>query len=133
MVVMFCKDQNLRKKDLATVRYVMVGAAPLSPELVKQFIKILPHGVTISQGQLYWFRNGWKLTNPTGYGMTETSVIVCMPPLDTQQVIDGSTGQVVPGTKIKIVGADGKLVGYDQPGELHVIGPQTYVARQLHH
>jgi 4-coumarate--CoA ligase len=53
MVVMFCKDRNLKKKDLATVRYVMVGAAPLSPEVVKQFIKILPHGVTISQGQLY--------------------------------------------------------------------------------
>lgn len=64
--------------------------------------------------------------------MTETSVIVCMPPLQTQQVIDGSTGQLLPGTKIKIIGADGNPVGYDQPGELHVIGPQTYVACRLH-
>lgn len=53
MVVLFSKDRELKKKDLATVRYVMIGAAPLSPELVKQFVKILPHGVTISQGQVY--------------------------------------------------------------------------------
>jgi 4-coumarate--CoA ligase len=52
MVVMFCKDRNLKKKDLATVRYVVVGAAPLSPEVITQFIKILRHDVTISQGQL---------------------------------------------------------------------------------
>jgi AMP-binding enzyme len=64
--------------------------------------------------------------------MTETAAVLCMSGLETQQAIDGSTGQIIAGTKIKIIGADGKPVGYDQPGEAHVFGPQTYVARWLH-
>lgn len=59
--------------------------------------------------------------------MTETSTVVCMQPLEVQQVTDGSAGRLFSGTKIRVIGSDGKPVSYDQPGELHVLGPQTYV------
>ena len=59
--------------------------------------------------------------------MTETSTVVCMQPWDVQQVVDGSAGRLISGTKIRVIGADGKPVSYDEPGELHVLGPQTYV------
>ncbi|KAG8830426.1 hypothetical protein FRC18_008125 [Serendipita sp. 400] len=49
VVVLFSKCQNLKKSDLATVRYVMVGAAPLSPEVARQFVKILPREAAVGQ------------------------------------------------------------------------------------
>jgi long-subunit acyl-CoA synthetase (AMP-forming) len=59
--------------------------------------------------------------------MTETSTVVCMQPREVHQHIDGSAGRLISGTSIKVVGQDGKELGYDEPGELHVKGPQTYV------
>lgn len=59
--------------------------------------------------------------------MTETSTIVCIQAPDAEQVTDGNAGRLISGTKVRVIGADGKPVGYDQPGELHVYGPQTYV------
>ncbi|KAG8784124.1 hypothetical protein FRC16_002239, partial [Serendipita sp. 398] len=109
VVVLFSKCQNLKKSDLATVRYVMVGAAPLSPEVARQFVKILPREAAVGQG----------------YGMTETSTIVCMQPLQVHHHIDGSAGRFISGTHARVVGLDGRLVGFDEPGELHVKGPQT--------
>ena len=50
MVVLFCKDKGLKRKELSTVRYVMVGAAPLAPEVIKQFIKLLPSNAVVGQG-----------------------------------------------------------------------------------
>ncbi|PVF97766.1 acetyl-CoA synthetase-like protein [Serendipita vermifera] len=109
VVVLFCKDQTLKRKDLAKIRYAMVGAAPLSPEVARQFVKVLPPSAVVGQG----------------YGMTETSTVVCMQPLEVHQHIDGSAGRLISGTTIKVVDQDGKELGYDQPGELHVKGPQT--------
>ena len=50
MVVMLCKSKDLKKEHLASVRHALVGAAPLSPEVVKQFLQLLPPNVSMGQG-----------------------------------------------------------------------------------
>ncbi|TCD60045.1 hypothetical protein EIP91_010839, partial [Steccherinum ochraceum] len=55
MIVLFCKDPEVKKHDLSSIRFVMSGAAPLSAELTQQLVKVLPNA-TIGQA----------------YGMTES-------------------------------------------------------------
>ena len=50
VVVLLSKHQGLKKGELASIRYVMVGAAPLSPEVARQFVKILPKDAAVGQG-----------------------------------------------------------------------------------
>lgn len=56
MVVLLCKDPSVKKADLSSVRYALVGAAPLSTELTQQFLTLMPN---MQFGQ--------------GYGMTENT------------------------------------------------------------
>ena len=59
-----------------------------------------------------------------GYGMTETSPIICANRLDCVRL--GTVGQPVPGTEVKIIDADGKtLTNPADRGELCVRGPQV--------
>ncbi len=56
--------------------------------------------------------------------MTETSTVVCSTSED--DVLNKSSGSLVPGTKAKIIGFDGKEVTtYDTPGELLVQSPSV--------
>jgi acyl-coenzyme A synthetase/AMP-(fatty) acid ligase len=64
--------------------------------------------------------------------MTKTSTIVCITPLEIQRVTDGGSGHLIPGTKIKVIGTDGKPVSYDQPGELHVMAPKRMLVGWLY-
>lgn len=108
-VVLFCKHPATKQYDLSHCHFCMVGAAPLSPELTTQFMKLLPN---LSVGQ--------------GYGMTETATTVVMAPIDHMGTagVPGSAGRIVPNTLAKIVKLDGSLAGFDEPGELVVSGPQ---------
>ncbi len=68
-----------------------------------------------------------KLTGCTlaeGYGMTETSPVSVSNPLDGNARI-GTIGMPVPSTDIRIVDDGGQVLGFDQPGELQVKGPQV--------
>jgi len=105
-VVLFCKHPATRNYDLSHIRWVIVGAAPLSAELTLQFQKVLPQA-EIGQG----------------YGLTETSTTVTMTPLSQRLGTPGSVGQLLPGVRAKIVKPDGSLAGYDEHGELVVTGP----------
>jgi len=69
----------------------------------------------------------WKqLTSCTlteAYGLTETSSIVSINPLDIDE-FKGSIGLPVPSVDIEIRDESGKVVGINTPGELWVHGPQ---------
>lgn len=108
-VVLFVKHPATKQYDLSHCHFCMVGAAPLSPELTNQFIKVVP---SISVGQ--------------GYGMTETATTVLMAPLEHMGTggAPGSAGRILPNTIAKVLKPDGSLAGYDEPGELVVYGPQ---------
>jgi len=59
-----------------------------------------------------------------GYGLTETSPVVCANPL-TARTFSGTIGVPVPSTEVTVRDADGRVLEHDQPGELCVKGPQV--------
>jgi long-chain acyl-CoA synthetase len=59
-----------------------------------------------------------------GYGMTESSPVVSVNPLDNTGRI-GTIGLPVSSTDVRIVDQQGNVLGYNQPGELQVKGPQV--------
>lgn len=59
-----------------------------------------------------------------GYGMTESSPVVSVNPLNGQGKL-GSIGLPVPGTDVRIVDDNGQVMGPNQVGEIQVKGPQV--------
>jgi long-chain acyl-CoA synthetase len=59
-----------------------------------------------------------------GYGLTETSPVVCFNPMDGPDKPD-SIGIPVPGTEVRLVDDAGRPVPPGEPGELVVRGPQV--------
>lgn len=62
-----------------------------------------------------------------GYGLTETTCVVCFNPVDGS-ARSGSVGIPMPGIDIRIIDEDGKPVGFDKPGELYVKGANVVTA-----
>jgi long-chain acyl-CoA synthetase len=59
-----------------------------------------------------------------GYGLTETSPVVCANPLDLAE-FSGAIGLPMPSTEIEIRDEHGKALGVGEVGELCVRGPQV--------
>ncbi len=59
-----------------------------------------------------------------GYGLTETSPLVCTNPIQSKQYT-GTIGQPIPGTEIELRDEEGNIVPFGQAGELCVRGPQV--------
>jgi len=64
-----------------------------------------------------------------GYGLTETSPVVCIGYVDIERPetmgFDGTVGLPVPSTEVRMRRDDGSWCGIDEPGELCVRGPQV--------
>ncbi|KAH9834980.1 amp dependent CoA ligase [Rhodofomes roseus] len=101
IVVLLCKNPEVNRYDLSSLRLVMCGAAPLSAELINQLSARLPW---ISIGQ--------------GYGMTEAVGSVCFPQLEQKICSPGSAGRLVPGLTARVVRSDGSLAGLGELGQL---------------
>ncbi|ERS99509.1 uncharacterized protein SPSK_03166 [Sporothrix schenckii 1099-18] len=106
IVIRLLRTQDVCSKyDLSSVRFVYTGAAPTGEETINDLRAIYP-----------------KWTIGQGYGMTETSTVVCS--TSEHDTYDRSSGSLVPGVKAKIIGFDGnEVTKYDTPGELLVQGP----------
>ncbi len=59
-----------------------------------------------------------------GYGLTETSPVVSVNPIDGSGKF-GTVGLPVPSTDVRIVDDNGRICNYDEPGEILVSGPQV--------
>jgi long-chain acyl-CoA synthetase len=59
-----------------------------------------------------------------GYGLSETSPVVCTNPLDNPE-FTGAIGVPLPNTEVKILDEDGIEVPIGEPGELAIRGPQV--------
>jgi long-chain acyl-CoA synthetase len=59
-----------------------------------------------------------------GYGLTETSPLLTVNPLDGTGRI-GTIGVPAPNTDIRIIAEDGRICGPNEVGELHAKGPQV--------
>jgi len=106
MVVLLCKHPATKNYDLSSIRLLICGAAPLSAELTDILVKVLPQAFI---GQ--------------GYGMTETSTGLTMPPVSQKVGTLGSAGQLISGVRARVIKVDGTLAGVGEPGELMVTGP----------
>ncbi|KAK0534388.1 hypothetical protein OC842_002651 [Tilletia horrida] len=109
MIVLFVKDPIVDKyldRVRQIARFCMVGAAPCSDELSRQFVAKLPD---VDFGQ--------------GYGMTETSTVVTLV-APRQPAAYGSAGRIFSNTEARIVKPDGKDAERGESGELWMRGPQ---------
>jgi 4-coumarate--CoA ligase len=110
-VVLYIKSPDAQKYHADCrkfVRFVMIGAAPLSDDLCKQFTKLLP-GIDLGQG----------------YGMTETATLTLMYPTEQGPYVLGSAGRLISDTEARIVTPEGKDCDIDNPGELWIRGRQN--------
>ncbi len=96
-------------KDLRSIRICNTGAAPMPPEVLKEFEE----------------RTGGKILE--GYGMTETSPVACSNPAQGERKI-GSVGMPIPDTEFKLVDIDDytKVVPQGEAGEIMIKGPQVF-------
>lgn len=100
-------QEKCKKKDLSCVQLLYTGAAPMGEETIAEIHKLYPK---------------WKIGQ--GYGMTETATTVCT--TSEHDILEGSSGSLIPETKGKIMGFDGQEVtSYETPGELWVQSPSV--------
>ncbi|MFX1493565.1 MAG: long-chain fatty acid--CoA ligase [Promethearchaeota archaeon] len=95
-------------KDLKSIRICNTGAAPMPPEVLKEFEE----------------RTGGKILE--GYGMTETSPVTHINPVNGVRKV-GSVGMPIPDTEVKIVEIDDytNIVPLGEQGEIMIKGPQV--------
>jgi long-chain acyl-CoA synthetase len=95
-------------KDLRSIRVCNTGAAPMPPEVMKEFEE----------------RTGAIILE--GYGMTESSPVVTTNPFSGERKI-GSIGMPIPDTIVKIVDLEdyNKIMPSGEPGEIMIKGPQV--------
>ena len=87
------------------------GAAPISAEVLQLLEKKLPG-------------RGFK----QGYGMTESCGCITTHPLDKHAFTYARTGgTLVANTEVKVVNAEGKVVGVDEKGEVTINKTSSYL------
>ncbi|PVB61720.1 long-chain fatty acid--CoA ligase [Labrenzia sp. 011] len=94
--------------DLSSINLCLSGGAPLPVEVKESFEKLT--GCILAEG----------------YGLTETSPVAAVNPLDSSRRA-GSIGRLVPGTRARFVSIEDRTteVGKGEKGELLLHGPQV--------
>jgi long-chain acyl-CoA synthetase len=102
-------DINDYAKDLRSIRICNTGAAPMPPEVLKEFEK----------------KTGGKILE--GYGLTECSPVTHSSPTGEGKRRLGSAGIPFPDTEVKIVDLadDTKIMPIGKEGEIMIKGPQV--------
>lgn len=106
MYKMLLDYPGLEQFNTSSLRVAYTAAAPLPPEVFQAFEE----------------RFGIRITE--GYGLTETSPLICSNPVDGTQKA-GSVGRVIPGVKVKIVDYEDQEVPAGQVGEIVISGPNV--------
>jgi acyl-CoA synthetase (AMP-forming)/AMP-acid ligase II len=108
IILALAKQPAVEGRDLASLRMLFSGAAPLGAELTRECSERL--GCVVRQG----------------YGMTESSPATHMTPAEAADARHGSVGVCVPATESRIVDAEtGEELGAGAEGEICVRGPQV--------
>lgn len=107
ILIFLINSPLVAKYDLSSLKFVGCGAAPLAPEVITAFGKLLPH-TKLSQG----------------YGLTETSPAILSPTAAGSAGTAG--GNIIPNTEVMIVDVtSGRELGAGEKGEIWVRGPQV--------
>ncbi|KAF0561670.1 acetyl-CoA synthetase-like protein [Gigaspora margarita] len=104
MIRKLVDDPLIQQFDLSSVDKVINATSPLSDKLERKFYEM------------------FKIPIFQIYGLSETSLVLSHP--DTiKNEVPGSSGILVPNMKAKILSEDGRELGYNEPGELWIQGP----------
>jgi fatty-acyl-CoA synthase len=103
---MLADSPDFPESDLRSIRYLVVGGGPITPELLGRFVA---RNIRITQG----------------YGMTETAGVGTFLPPELIEAKLGSAGLPLPMTEIKIAAADGGPAKTNEPGEILVRAPHV--------
>jgi long-chain acyl-CoA synthetase len=99
------QQPDFAKVDFSTVRLVSAGGMAVMPATAKRWRELT--GTTIHEG----------------YGLSETSPVVCSNP-SKQREFNASIGLPLPGTLVSLRDDAGAVVAPGMPGELCMQGPQ---------
>ncbi|MFW6346717.1 MAG: AMP-binding protein, partial [Halomonas sp.] len=100
-----CNREDFRALDFSRLHLTISGGMALTRAVAERWKEVT--GCDIAEG----------------YGLTETSPVVSFNPVDAIRI--GTIGKPVAGTRVKVVDADGNDLGFGEPGELCVQGPQV--------
>ncbi len=95
--------------DLACLRIAVLSGTTVPPELSAAFEHMLPQGKVMQ-----------------AWGMTELQFGTCGRPSDAKAVRFHSVGRAMPGSELRIVDSDDKLLAAGQIGELQVRGCSVF-------
>ncbi|MDR1485416.1 MAG: long-chain fatty acid--CoA ligase [Planctomycetaceae bacterium] len=98
------QSQRKHQYNVSTLSVAISGGAPLPPSIFYEFEKLF--GVKMIEG----------------YGLSETSPIVCVTPAYAKENKVGSIGPEFFGSQVRILRADGEFAGVGETGELVVRG-----------
>ncbi len=98
--------EDLAQYDLSSLRLAVTGAAVIPVDLIEKMKAVLGFETII-----------------TGYGLTECTGIVTMCRHDdAAETIAKTSGRAIPGVEVKIVDAQGEILGAETAGEVLVRG-----------
>ena len=125
----FIKTMKKEKFTIMTGVNTLYNALAVHPQIKEvnfSHLKISVAGAMALQNAV---KERWKQATGTevieGYGLTETSPVACVNPVDGTDKV-GTIGLPVPSTEIKLINDNGDDVTYKgEPGELCVSGPQV--------
>ncbi|GBC09291.1 hypothetical protein RclHR1_08740011 [Rhizophagus clarus] len=105
IVLLLVNNPIARNYDLSSLKLAISAAAPLGSDLCKKFVDI--YHASIKQA----------------YGLTETTPFAMV--TKTENIVDGSIGILIPNVECKIISDDNKELGYNEPGEFYIRGPNV--------
>jgi long-chain acyl-CoA synthetase len=106
----FLNNKEFCNRDFSDLKLVLSGGMALQQAIAERWY--LTTGCPIAEG----------------YGLTETSPVVCVPPFHGEKVppiFRGTVGVPIVGTNVRLRREDGLWVGAGELGEICVKGPQV--------
>lgn len=97
---------KLAETDLGSLRIAVTGAATIPPVLIERMRRDLGFSVVT-----------------TAYGLTECGGLATIcDPSDDAETVAGTSGRAIPGTEVRIIGADGHALPAGEAGEICLRG-----------
>lgn len=105
LFVALMNNEDFKNVDFSALKLTISGGMALTKSAAERWEQVT--GCPVSEG----------------YGMTETSPVISFNPSGHQQL--GTIGIPTANTSVRIVDEEGKVLGFNEPGELEVKGPQV--------
>ncbi len=105
LFVALCNNEGFQDLDFSHLKVTAAGGMALTSDTAKMWKTVTGCDVT------------------EGYGMTETSPVVSINPINAVQI--GTIGLPIPNTQVKVINDEGKELSVGEAGELCVKGPQV--------